>query len=121
MKSIAQFCLITLLSAAASGCVFIDGEHVNTDDWRDNQRDNREMISQLEIGVSRSAVVKDLGIPADSEAFTHDGEEVRVLFYRTQRKHSDGETSRDETTPLVFKNDLLIGWGENLYRDLRSS
>ncbi|MEX2498222.1 MAG: DUF3192 domain-containing protein [Wenzhouxiangellaceae bacterium] len=24
----------------------------------------------------------------------------------------DGETTRDETTPLVFANDELIGWGE---------
>lgn len=120
MKSLTRICFIALLAVAASGCVFIDGEHVKVDDWRDDQRDNRKMISQLEMGSTRSEVVEEMGTPSDSEAFTVDGEEVRVLFYRTQHKHSDGETSRDETTPLIFKNDLLVGWGENTYRELRS-
>ena len=56
---------------------------------------------------------------ADSEAFMDDGEEVRVLFYRTNHKHSDGETTRDETTPLVFRNDQLVGWGTRVYESLR--
>jgi hypothetical protein len=111
--------LIALLSLSASGCVFIDGEYVSHDDWRADQRDNREAISRLELGELRIAVVEKLGTPADSEAFDHDGEEVRVLFYRTQHKHSDGETTRDETTPLIFRNDRLIGWGQTLYADLR--
>jgi len=120
VKTLTRICLVALLSVVASGCVFIDGEHVKVDDWRDDQRDNRQMISQLEIGSTRSAVVQEMGTPSDSEAFTVDNEEIRVLFYRTQRKHSDGETSRDETTPLIFKYDLLVGWGENTYRNLRS-
>ena len=60
-----------------------------------------------------------LGTPADSEAFTRDGEEVRVLFYRTQHRHSDGETSRDETTPLVFRSGELVGWGQRVYDSVR--
>lgn len=120
MKHFVHACLITLLFVSATGCVFIDGKHVDRDDWRENQRDNREMISQLELGVNSSVVVERLGIPSDSEAFNYDGEQVKVLFYRTQHKHSDGDTSRDETTPLVFKNDLLIGWGDATYTQLRS-
>ncbi|MEO0438658.1 MAG: DUF3192 domain-containing protein, partial [Pseudomonadota bacterium] len=27
-------------------------------------------------------------------------------------------TTRDETTPLIFKNDVLVGWGQELYADL---
>ncbi|WP_439101374.1 DUF3192 domain-containing protein [Congregibacter sp.] len=120
MNSLSRMTAIALLSFAASGCVFIDGKYVDHNDWRDDQSDNRAMISKLEIGTSRNSVVDSLGTPADSEAFTHDGEELRVLFYRTQRKHSDGETTRDETTPLVFKNNQLIGWGDSVYRDYRS-
>ncbi|HBO12182.1 MAG TPA: hypothetical protein DD491_05290, partial [Halieaceae bacterium] len=60
-----------------------------------------------------------LGTPADSEAFTRDGEEFRVLFYRTRHRHSDGETSRDETTPVVFRNDELVGWGQRVYDTVR--
>jgi outer membrane protein assembly factor BamE (lipoprotein component of BamABCDE complex) len=114
----AQILIVILLSLTAAGCVFIDGEHVSRDDWKELQRDNRDAISNLEIGMSRSAALERLGTPTDSEAFTRDGEEVRVLFYRTQHKRSDGETSRDETTPLVFRNDQLVGWGDAVYHGL---
>jgi hypothetical protein len=40
-----------------------------------------------------------------------DGATYQVLYYRTHRTHSDGETTKDETTPLVFKDSALIGWG----------
>jgi hypothetical protein len=115
----ARLCLLTLLSLSVTGCISIDGAHVSRDDWKEVQRDNREMIARLEIGDSRSAVISRLGTPSDSEAFVHDGEEMRVLFYRTRHKHSDGETSRDESTPLVFQNDSLIGWGDETYRNIR--
>lgn len=115
MNRITRVCLVALLVFSAAGCVYIDGEYVNRDDWREAEQDNRQFISQLDVGMQRSDVLAKLGTPADSEAFSHDGEQVRVLFYRTQWKHGDGETSRDETTPLVFKNDMLIGWGETVY------
>lgn len=115
MKTLLRLSFVALLATAASGCVFIDGEYVDRDDWRGEQKDNREMISKLEIGMDRVSVVDKLGTPSDSEAFTGDAGEVRVLFYRTQRKHSDGETSRDETTPLVFEDDVLVGWGDAVY------
>lgn len=119
MNLFLRLCLITTLLGAASGCVYVDGKNVDLSDWEETQRDNRELIAQLDIGMQRSAVIRQLGTPSDSEAFNRDGEEVRVLFYRTQRKHADGETSRDETTPLVFKNDILIGWGNAVYNDLQ--
>lgn len=119
MKTIARLALIGSLTLLASGCVYVNGENIATDDWKDEQVTNREAISRLSVGASRTAVIEKLGTPNDSEAFVHDDEEVRVLFYRTSRKHADGETSRDETTPLVFKNDRLIGWGERVYEDLR--
>ncbi|MHA7817989.1 MAG: DUF3192 domain-containing protein [Pseudohaliea sp.] len=119
MNTLPRLMLATLLVATVTGCVFIDGEHGDTDDWRSAQEDNREAISQLSIGMSQDAVVDRLGTPADSEAFTRDGEEVRVLFYRTRHRHSDGETSRDETTPLVFRNGELIGWGQRVYDTVR--
>ena len=31
-----------------------------------------------------------------------------VLFYRTQRKKGDGATSRNKTTPLVFRTVISI-------------
>ena len=119
MKTLSRFCIVALLSVAATGCVYVNGEKINTDDWKDTQEVNRSAISELDLGLSTQAVKDQLGAPSDSEAFMDDGEEVRVLFYRTSRKHADGETTRDETTPLIFKNDQLIGWGTKVYEQLR--
>jgi hypothetical protein len=119
VKSPLGLCAVLLFSLAATGCVYVDGERISGDDWRDEQRLNRKLISQLDIGMTRDAVVDRLGPPSDSEAFARDGREMRVLFYRTQWKHSDGDTSRDETTPLVFEDDVLLGWGSSVYADLR--
>ena len=119
MKSLSRLFLVALLTTLATGCVYVNGDKINTDDWKDTQVTNRETISQLDMGLSTQAVKDQLGAPADSEAFMDDGEEVRVLFYRTNHKHSDGETTRDETTPLVFRNDQLEGWGTRVYESLR--
>ncbi len=108
-----------LLSVLTTGCVYVDGELVHDDDWKATQDKNRSAISELNMGMSRDQVIAKLGAPADSEAFTQDGEEVRVLFYRTRHAHSDGETTRDETTPLVFRSDKLVGWGDAVYQSLR--
>lgn len=112
--------LVALLTLPATGCVYINGERASFDDWQDEQRDNRAAISQLEVGMARADVVAKLGTPSDSEAFRDDDDEIRVLFYRTQRRHADGDTTRDETTPLVFRNDILVGWGHGVYAELRS-
>jgi len=119
VKSLPTLGLLAALTAATSGCVYVNGENIGPSDWRDEQRTNSKLISELEIGAERSAVLTRLGPPSDSEAFTRDGEEMRVLFYRTQHKRSDGETTRDETTPLVFENDRLIGWGQAVYAGIR--
>jgi hypothetical protein len=36
-----------------------------------------------------------------------------VLLYRTRLVREDGRTTRDETTPLVFVDGELVGWGES--------
>ena len=111
----ASFALILL-----SGCVVVNGESGwHNSDWQKEQRKNREAIAELQIGMERSQVVSRLGVPEFSEAFTRDGDEFRVLFFRTRHRHSDGETSRDETTPLIFRNDTLIGWGDNVLASIR--
>ena len=111
------FAIITL---TLTGCVIVNGEPGwHSSDWEDEQRENREAIAALEIGMERQDVVGRLGTPNFSEGFTRDGDDFRVLFFRTQHRHSDGETTRDETTPLVFKNDSLIGWGHEVLASIR--
>lgn len=121
MKRVAMILSALATTAILSGCVIVNGEPgwVGSSDWEREQERNSEAIANLDIGMERSAVVKRLGTPAFSEAFTREGDEYRVLFFRTRHRHSDGDTTRDETTPLVFKNDTLIGWGDEVYAALR--
>jgi len=114
MKFLLNSSLAALLAMSLSGCIVIgDRDNWNDNDWEKTQQDNRELISDLSLNSSISSVRLKLGAPNFSEAFTHSNDEFRVLYYRTQHRHSDGDTTKDETTPLVFKNDMLIGWGND--------
>lgn len=102
------------LALILSGCVVAIGNDDDWDEsWSERQRENREAIADLELGLRRATVVERLGTPDFSESFLRDGQEFVVLFYRTHRRHGDGETSRDETTPLVFVDGDLVGWGDS--------
>ena len=120
MKHLLNLSLITVLLASLGGCISINGTHHWDDkDWKDTQETNRKIISELVIGTERSNVLMRLGTPAFSEAFVKDDIEYGVLFYRTHHTESDGETTKDETTPLIFKNDKLIGWGADVLSSIQ--
>ena len=107
--------LLTLAFAALflSGCVIsIDGDWEDDEHWAKRQRENREAIADLELGLRRATVEERLGTPDFVEAFVRGADEFEVLYYRTHRSHFDGETTRDETTPLVFVGGDLVGWGD---------
>ncbi len=116
MKHFIHLTAAALLITSLSGCIVVGGGHSDwsDNDWESEQRDNREIINQLSLKSTRSSVLNLLGAPNFSEAFALNDDEYRVLYYRTQHRHSDGETTKDETTPLIFKNDQLIGWGEDV-------
>ncbi len=113
-KKLANFGIAALFAVSLSGCIVIGGDHDddNYESWRAVQKENLQTISNLSLGTSRSQVLDIMGVPAFSEAVTKGDEQYQILYYRTQHRHSDGETTKDETTPLVFKNDSLIGWGQ---------
>lgn len=121
--------LLTLpLALALSGCVVAIGDHEG--DWDDNkssswkaeQNKNRTNITKLTLGQNRSEVLSQMGEPNITEAFTSsNGASYQVLFYRTHHEHGDGQTTKDETTALVFENDKLIGWGEDALQRLNKN
>jgi outer membrane protein assembly factor BamE (lipoprotein component of BamABCDE complex) len=121
MKFLLNSSLALILATSLSGCIVIgDRDNWNDNDWEKTQQKNREIISDLQLNSELKSVRLKLGAPNFSEAFTHSGETFRVLYYRTQHRHSDGDTTKDETTPLVFKNDKLIGWGNDALTKLKN-
>ena len=52
-----------------------------------------------------------------TESFSVDGANHHVLFFRTHQVEADGAITRDETTPLIFVDDVLVGWGEQAWID----
>ena len=109
-----------LLGLAGSGCIVHVDDRPDTDNrsWEEREKHNRNVIDGLELGSVAADVRSRLGGADFSEGFSSGGHEYRVLFYRTHRVESDGETTRNETTPVVFRDDELIGWGDTAYRDL---
>ncbi|MCP3674247.1 MAG: DUF3192 domain-containing protein [Gammaproteobacteria bacterium] len=112
------------LTLALSGCIIVSGDHEgdwdnNNSNWKAVQKENLSNITKLSLGQSRSQVLSQMGDPNITEAFTNaSGSNYQVLFYRTNHEHSDGQTTKDETTPLVFENDKLIGWGQDALQRL---
>ncbi|SFD52817.1 DUF3192 domain-containing protein [Pseudoalteromonas denitrificans] len=113
MKKIAKTSLILLTASALNACVFVGGYHSDNDDWEEKQQLNREVISNLILDTQRTTIEMKLGTPNFTEAFIKAQDEYRVMYYRTSRQHHDSVTSKDETTPLIFKNNKLIAWGHD--------
>ncbi|WP_026375699.1 DUF3192 domain-containing protein [Aestuariibacter salexigens] len=108
-------------SVLLSGCVIsvggdgVDGYH---SDWQKTERDNREAIANFAIGMSEKDVKRRLGTPDFSERMVKQQDEYQILYYRTQRQHDDGITTKDECTPLIIKNGELVGWGDAVMASL---
>lgn len=108
--------LLLSFAAISAGCVI----HVNADEDGTGSYDtiakreqhNRDVIAALALGTPAAVVREQLGEPEFTEANRVKGHEVRVLRYRTHRKHSDGDTTQDETTALVFTDGKLSGIGD---------
>ena len=117
MKKLAVAALFGL-SLGLSGCVISvdgDGEYGYRSDWQDKEQKNRKHISRLQQDTSYDEILNRMGIADFNEFYTKGNDTYQVLYYRTQRIDGDGVTTKDECTPLVFKNTALVGWGETAY------
>jgi hypothetical protein len=106
------------LSLGLSGCVISfdgDGEYSRHSDWQDKEQKNRKYISRLQQNTGYEEILNRMGIADFNELHSKGNDTYQVLYYRTQRIDGDGVTTKNECTPLVFKNNVLVGWGENAY------
>ncbi|WP_417665362.1 DUF3192 domain-containing protein [Pseudidiomarina sp.] len=88
--------------------------------WQERETFNLKQIGRLDLGTQKDDVIRLLGSPDISEAKVTDDGEVLILFYRTHHVKSDGITTRDECTPLLFKDGSLIAWGADAYSEYQS-
>ncbi len=68
---------------------------------------------RLEHGMSKEEVTRLIGLPDSIEGFQVDGKGVVVWSYRLA-----DQTGRRVTTPLIFENSRLTGWGDAYYQML---
>jgi outer membrane protein assembly factor BamE (lipoprotein component of BamABCDE complex) len=118
---LAKIFVAAALAVTLSGCVVaVGGDHDFDDDsnWKKTQRYNQEQVNKLQMNMTADDIRTLMGKPDFSESFNKDGETVQVLFYRTHHSKSDGKTTKEECTPLIFKQNKLVGWGDKAYQYL---
>lgn len=84
--------------------------------WDDREAYNRQFIAKIKIEkFTFEKAITHLGSPDITEAITIDNLDYQVMFYRTQHVKSDGITTQDECTFLLFINGVLkeVGLGNN--------
>lgn len=105
-KSLLVLLIALPLVSTLSGCVISvnDGEvdHSLMGDSGDRAYENRKKIAKIQLGSSFTDMQEKLGVADFSQTYAHNEQTIRVLFYRTQRKHKDGLTTKDECTYLEF-------------------
>lgn len=118
---IVKLLTVAVLAGAVSACTINVGNDSgkNSDtQWKHTQQYNLSYVNSLQQGISLDDVKTALGTPDFSESFNRDNNEIIVLFYRTHHVKSDGKTTKNECTPLIFKQNKLAGWGDKAYQYL---
>ena len=121
-KSLLTLLVVVSLTTAISGCVISvkEGEvdHALMGDSKDRDYKNRKIIAKIHLGSRVSDMEAKLGVADFSQTYQHQDDTIRVLYYRSQRKHKDGLTTKDECTYLEFVNGTLTqtGAGEDYFK-----
>ena len=105
----------------ATSVVFYYQDNPEARSWDDREDINRSYISGISLDekLNKKMIIEKLGAPDISESKQSENGTVTVLFYRTQHIKSDGNTTVDECTALIFKNNQLIAWGQNAYQQYK--
>jgi len=105
-KSLLVLLIALPLASTLSGCVISvkdgDVQHSLMSDSEDRTYENRKEIAKIQLGSSFADMQEKLGVADFSQTYNHNEQTIRVLFYRTQRMHKDGLTTKDECTYLEF-------------------
>lgn len=99
---------------------FYDDSPTNMN-WEDREAYNRQYIAKLQLdNYTFEQALTQLGSPDITEAKRVADTNYQVLFYRTQHVKSDGITTQEECTPLLFTSGLLTGIGNSAYESFKA-
>ena len=84
--------------------------------WEEREDYNRQFISKVQLNkFNFEEALEELGSPDITEAKRVNNDNYQVMFYRTHHVKSDGITTQEECTALLFKNNILkAGFFEGL-------
>lgn len=89
--------------------------------WEDREAYNRQFIAKLELKKFKfNDAIEQLGSPDITEAKVVNETSYQVGFYRTQHVKSDGITTQDECTALLFTNGILTAIGKTAYQQFKA-
>lgn len=120
--------IVVLIMATLTGCRATTLSQVRFE--------NKRKLSNIRLGMSEQEVLKIMGTkpikaysrggeeigiinnPYKSEIIEREEHKLKVLYYYTQIRHSDGVIGLDELTPLVIEDEKLIGVGWGSFEDI---
>ena len=93
---------------------------------------NKEKLNELEIGMNENVVLmmmesKTFKIesapftienPFKTEIYSNDEDVYKILYFYTDLVKRDGFITDEELTPIIFKNNKLIGWGRGVWKKI---
>jgi len=105
--------LLLLLGIFSAGC----DQHVLYQRFDKDMWSNYVHLNQVHLGMTRAEVVGLMGQPGIREEGDYSGGHYSIYFYLTHSMDFDeSSTVRGGYTPLVFKDNKLVGIGKRDYR-----
>jgi outer membrane protein assembly factor BamE (lipoprotein component of BamABCDE complex) len=104
--------LLLVLGILTSGCGQVAYQRFDKQMWA-----NYIHVNELKKGMSQEEVTGIMGPPGIRESGDYRGGHYTIYFYLTHSMDfENSNTVRSGYTPLVFKNDRLVGIGRRDYR-----
>ena len=89
--------------------------------WEDREAFNKQYVAKVKLDqLTFDQIILDLGSPDITEAKKVNSDKYQLMYYRTQHVKSDGITTEEECTALLFKNNTLNAIGHSAIEEYQS-
>ena len=98
---------------------------------------NKERLTKLELGMNETKVFMIMGTktisifikdqsdtienPYKTEVYGTEKDVYKIFYYYTDFMKGDGLITDDELTPIILKNNELMGWGRAVWDKIGSA